>query len=147
MKITKAIILGAGYGKRMRPITNITPKPLIKINGITLLENSIKFLNSLGVKHIIINVHHLHTKIINFIKRKRFSPKINVVVEKNINPFLTVQGIDNLFQKLKTKSKYKDIKVPNMLELRNALKNFGILKKMMNTLQSYLKDKEHSMKA
>ena len=55
MKIKKAIILGAGFGKRMRPITKKIPKPLVKIKGITLLENSIKFLNSLGVKHIIIN--------------------------------------------------------------------------------------------
>ena len=100
MKITKAIILGAGYGKRMRPITNTIPKPLLKINGITLLENSIKFLNSLGVKHIIINVHHLHTKIINFIKRKRFSPKINVVVEKR-NILDTGGGILNASKKFK----------------------------------------------
>ena len=53
MKIKKAIILGAGFGKRMRPITKKIPKPLIKIRGITLLENSINFLNSLGNNHII----------------------------------------------------------------------------------------------
>ena len=44
MKIRKAIILGAGFGKRMRPITKKIPKPLIKIKGVTLLENSIKIL-------------------------------------------------------------------------------------------------------
>ena len=48
MKIKKAIILGAGFGKRMYPITNKIPKPLIKINGVSLLEYSIKFLISLG---------------------------------------------------------------------------------------------------
>ena len=73
MKVKKAIILGAGFGKRMRPITKKIPKPLIKINSVTLLENSIKFLNTLGVKHIIINTHHLHKKIVNFVKRKKFS--------------------------------------------------------------------------
>ena len=82
MKVKKAIILGAGFGKRMRPITKKIPKPLVKINGITLLENSIKFLNSLGVKHIMVNAHHLHKEIVNFVKRKRFSSKVNVVVEK-----------------------------------------------------------------
>ena len=82
MKIKKAIILGAGFGKRMYPITKKIPKPLVKINGITLLENSIKFLISLGIKHIVINAHHLHKEIVNFVKRKRFSSKINVVVEK-----------------------------------------------------------------
>ena len=82
MKIKKAIILGAGFGKRMRPITKKIPKPLVKINGITLLENSIKFLASLGVKHIIVNAHYLHKEIINFVKGKRFYSKVNVIVEK-----------------------------------------------------------------
>tara|TARA_B100000214_G_C23642008_1_gene478895 strand:- start:26 stop:247 length:222 start_codon:yes stop_codon:yes gene_type:complete len=70
MKLKKAIILCAGFGKRMHPITKKIPKPLIEINGVTLLENSIKFLSSLGIKHIIINVHHLHKEIINFLKKK-----------------------------------------------------------------------------
>ena len=82
MKIKKAIILGAGYGKRMHPITKKIPKPLVKINGLTLLENSINFLSSLGIKHIIVNAHYLHKEIVNFIKRKKFSSKIYVVVEK-----------------------------------------------------------------
>ena len=77
MKIKKGIILGAGFGKRMRPITKTIPKPLITINGITLLENSIKFLSSLGVKNIIINTHHLHKKILAILewnaKLKNFS--------------------------------------------------------------------------
>ena len=70
MKIKRAIILGAGFGKRMKPITNKTPKPLVKINGITLLEISIRFLISLGVKKIIINSFYLHGQIVNFIKKK-----------------------------------------------------------------------------
>ena len=82
MKVKRAIILGAGFGKRMRPITKKIPKPLIKIKGVTLLENSIKFLSSIGVKHIVVNAHHLHKEIVNFVKRKRFSFKVNVVVEK-----------------------------------------------------------------
>ena len=71
MKIKRAIILGAGYGTRLRPITLKIPKPLIKINGVTLLENSIKLLSSLGVKHIIVNAHHLHRQIIKFVKEKK----------------------------------------------------------------------------
>ena len=82
MKIKKAIILAAGFGKRMRPITKKIPKVLVKINGVTLLENSIKFLYSLGIKNITINVHYLHKEIVNFLKRKRFSSKIKIVVEK-----------------------------------------------------------------
>ena len=70
MKIRKAIILGAGFGKRMRPITKKIPKPLIKIKGVTLLENSIKFLCFLNIKHIVVNAHYLHKEITNFLKQK-----------------------------------------------------------------------------
>ena len=82
MKVKKAIILGAGFGKRMRPLTKKIPKPLVKINGVTLLENSIKFLSSLGVKYIVVNAHHLHKEMVTFVKRKKFSSKIHVVIEK-----------------------------------------------------------------
>ena len=50
MKVKKALILSAGLGTRLLPLTKKIPKPLVKINGVTLLENSIKFLSSLGVK-------------------------------------------------------------------------------------------------
>ena len=55
MKIKKAIILGAGFGKRMYPITKKIPKPLVKIKNKTILENTVNFLISLGIKHIVIN--------------------------------------------------------------------------------------------
>ena len=55
MKNKSAIILCAGFGKRMLPLTKRTPKPLIKVNGITLLENTINFLILIGIKNIIIN--------------------------------------------------------------------------------------------
>ena len=76
MKIKKAIVLGAGFGKRMHPITKKIPKPLVTINNITLLENSIKFLTSIGIKHIVVNVHFRHKQISDFIKKKIFPPKL-----------------------------------------------------------------------
>ena len=82
MKIKKAIVLGAGFGKRMHPITKKIPKPLITINNITLLENSIKFLTSIGIKHIVVNAHFRHKQISDFIKKKNFSSKIDLVIEK-----------------------------------------------------------------
>ena len=82
MKIKKAIVLGAGFGKRMYPITKKIPKPLITINNITLLENSIKFLTSIGIKHIVVNAHFRHKQISDFIKKKNFSSKIDLVIEK-----------------------------------------------------------------
>ena len=65
MKINTALILCAGYGKRLNPITLKIPKPLIEINEMTLLENSINFLVKLEVKNIKINTFYLDEKIIN----------------------------------------------------------------------------------
>ena len=101
MKIKKAIILGAGFGKRMHPITKKIPKPLVKIKGITLLENSIKFLNSLGIKYIVVNSHYLYREIIHFIKRKKFNSKIHVVVERKkiLNPGGGILNASKKFRK------------------------------------------------
>ena len=57
MKINTALILCAGYGKRLNPITLKIPKPLIKINEITLLENTINFLEKLEIEKIKINTY------------------------------------------------------------------------------------------
>ena len=51
MEINTALILCAGYGKRLNPITLSKPKPLIEINKITLLQNTLNLINSLGVKY------------------------------------------------------------------------------------------------
>lgn len=78
------MILAAGFGKRMLPLTKYKPKPLIEINGITLLENTINFLIKLGCKEIIINTHYKHKEIINFIKLKHFKVNIKIIYEKII---------------------------------------------------------------
>jgi N-acetyl-alpha-D-muramate 1-phosphate uridylyltransferase len=66
MKITKirsAMILAAGRGERMRPITDTMPKPLIPVAGRSLLERSIDRLLEHGVTNIVVNVHHLGQQI------------------------------------------------------------------------------------
>ena len=55
MKIKTALILCAGYGVRLNPITLKTPKPLIEINNITLLDNTLNIIEYLGIKKIKIN--------------------------------------------------------------------------------------------
>ena len=70
MKINTALILCAGYGKRLNPLTLEKPKPLLKINEITLLENCINLIQFLGLKKVIINTFYLKKKIENFIKEK-----------------------------------------------------------------------------
>ena len=136
MKVKKAIILGAGFGKRMRPITKKIPKPLVKINSVTLLENSIKFLNSLGVKHIVVNAHHLHKEIVNFVKRKRFSSKVNVVVEKR-KILDTGGGILNASKKFKKQIFF--VLNPDTLWRRGYKNEFRKLEKV------YLKNKKPAM--
>ena len=58
MEINTALILCAGYGKRLNPITLSKPKPLIEINNTTLLQNTLNLVTSLGVKNILINSLH-----------------------------------------------------------------------------------------
>ena len=72
MKIKTAIILCAGFGKRLMPLTNETPKPLLKINHISLLENTINLIKKLEIKHIKVNTFYLSEKIKDFISSKNF---------------------------------------------------------------------------
>ncbi len=81
-KITKAMIFAAGFGKRLVPLTKKTPKPLLQLNGKTLLENCILFLEDCGIKEIVINVHHLAGQIIEFINKNKFKSKIHISHEK-----------------------------------------------------------------
>lgn len=59
----KALILAAGYGKRLRPITNSKPKAMVEINGVSLLENSLNCITSLGIEDIGIVVGHMASYI------------------------------------------------------------------------------------
>ena len=79
MKINTALILCAGYGKRLNPITLKIPKPLIEINEITLLENSINFLEKLGIKNIKINTFYLHDQIQKFILNYKSNSNIEIL--------------------------------------------------------------------
>ena len=78
----KAMILAAGFGKRLLPLTNDCPKPLLKIGEETLLLNTINFLKKFGIKKIVINVHYLGDQIIEYLKKKNFNLEIVVVNEK-----------------------------------------------------------------
>jgi len=79
MKINTALILCAGLGKRLNPLTLNEPKPLLKINEITLLEKCINLIESLKIKKIIINTFYLKEKIENFIEIKKFDSDIKII--------------------------------------------------------------------
>jgi len=84
MKIKTALILCAGYGKRLNPLTLTEPKPLLKINEITLLENCINLVKFLGIEKIIINTFYLKEKIENFIRTKKFNLDIQVITDGKV---------------------------------------------------------------
>ena len=81
--IKKAMILAAGFGKRVHPLTLNCPKPLLKIADETLLSNTLKFLKLFGIKQVIINVHYLREQIIDYIDKNKFNLLINIVKEEN----------------------------------------------------------------
>ena len=72
----KAMILAAGYGTRLRPYTNHTPKPLFSIAGRPLLDVIIDKLQRGGFRSVIINTHHLHQQIETFIASRKYSIEI-----------------------------------------------------------------------
>ena len=105
-KIEIAVILGAGFGKRLSPITNKIPKPLVEIGNETILEKTIKLVKKLNLKKILINAHYKRDQLKNFIEKKNFDidiklfeevPEIlntgggilNMIIEKKNEYFLT----------------------------------------------------------
>ena len=81
--IKKAMILAAGFGKRINPLTLKSPKPLLKIGNETLLSNALKILELFGIKQAVINVHYLGEQIVDYINKNNFDLNINIVKEKN----------------------------------------------------------------
>lgn len=81
--IKKAIILSAGFGKRLNPLTLDCPKPLLKIGKETLLSNTIRFLEKLEITEAIINVHYLGEQISEYVKKNKFNLNIKIINEKN----------------------------------------------------------------
>jgi len=93
MEINTALILCAGYGKRLNPITLKKPKPLIEINKTTLLQNTLNLIHSFGIKNILINSFYLSDQMENYVA----SLNLNVKVIKDGNNILdTGGGILNL---------------------------------------------------
>ncbi len=79
MSIDTSLILCAGYGKRLKPITLEIPKPLIKLKNSSLLENCINLNINLGIKKIIINTHHLKDQFYDSVKKFQHSIDIEII--------------------------------------------------------------------
>ena len=81
----KAMILAAGLGTRLRPLTDSRPKALVELNGRTLLEITVDRLRAFGVTEIIVNVHHFADQIVDFLRsRNNFGLRIEVSREDDL---------------------------------------------------------------
>lgn len=66
----KAMLLAAGLGTRLKPLTNNKPKALVKLGGMTLLERAIRLLKQYGVEAVILNIHHFGDQVARFLEEK-----------------------------------------------------------------------------
>jgi len=144
MIIKKAMILAAGFGKRMLPLTTKIPKPLIKIGPKNLLERSIELLTKIGINEIVINTHYLSKEIDNFLGNKNYKISISTIKEEVLLD--TGGGILNATKNFKdepffvlnpdtiwNKNYYEELKI-----LENSyLKNNKPILLLVNKMSSY----------
>ena len=97
MKINTALILCAGFGKRLNPITLITPKPLLEIKDVSMLERCINLIEKLGIKKILINTFYLKDQFSEFLFKKNFNLDIKII-EDGEHILDTGGGIQNMIK-------------------------------------------------
>lgn len=96
----KALLLCAGLGTRLRPITNNIPKCLVPINGKPLLQYWLENLSKAGITEFIVNTHYFSEKVEEFVKNSIYRDKIKLVYEKELlNTGGTLLHNKNLFDK------------------------------------------------
>lgn len=82
--IKKCILLAAGLGTRLKPLTNHTPKCLVKIQGKPLLDYWLNLLYKHGITHVLINTHHLSEQVVKFIKSVDTPLEVQLSYEKEL---------------------------------------------------------------
>ncbi len=81
----RAMILAAGLGTRLRPLTDDRPKALVEVAGHTLLEITLRRLISFGIREVIVNVHHFADMVVDFLKRNdNFGIRVEVSREDTL---------------------------------------------------------------
>ncbi len=137
MKINTSLILCAGFGKRLNPLTLKIPKPLIKLNNLTMLENCINLNIKLGVEKIFLNTFYLSEQIYDFIKSKNFEIDIQVISDGNkiLDTGGGIKNMTNYFQDDDFLVFNPDtLWTDNYIDEINKLKKFYFLKKLTNIL-------------
>jgi NDP-sugar pyrophosphorylase family protein len=81
----KAMILAAGLGIRLRPLTNDRPKALVEVAGHTLLEITLRRVASFGIRKVIVNVHHFADMVVDYLKKnKNFGLQVAISREDDL---------------------------------------------------------------
>jgi NDP-sugar pyrophosphorylase family protein len=81
----RAMILAAGLGTRLRPLTDDRPKALVEINGRSLLELALARLRSFGITEVIVNVHHFADKVVDYLRsRSSFGMRVEISREETL---------------------------------------------------------------
>lgn len=151
--LLKAIILAGGRGKRLRPITDYVPKPLIPINNIPIIEWQIKYLKKFGISEVIICSGYKTEMIEDYLKNKKLGVKITFSIE---NKSLGTGGaIKKAGKKIKDKSFIvlngdtitnidlkKLIKKENTIAAIQLRTKFGILHTEQNKIIKFDEKKE-----
>ena len=164
MKINTALILCAGFGKRLNPITLITPKPLLEIKDVSMLERCINLIEKLGIQKILINTFYLKDQFSIFLNSKNFNIDIkiiedgehildtgggiqNMIKDSNEKDFIifnpdTIWSNDYKDEILKMKKMYFSEKLENILLLANKKLSFDKKLKGDFNLKNNLINKE-----
>ena len=74
----EGFILAAGYGTRLRPLTNDRPKALVEVCGKTLLQHAIEKLQAAGIDHLVVNVHHSADMVVDFVRSRQWQCTIDI---------------------------------------------------------------------
>ena len=130
MEIKTALILCAGYGKRLNPITLNKPKPLIEINKTSLLQNTLNLITSLGIKNILINSFYLSEQIEKYVHNLNLNLKVIKDGDKILD---TGGGILNLIEN----SNQNDFLIFNP----DTIWNEGYLNEIQNMEKFYFENK------
>jgi NDP-sugar pyrophosphorylase family protein len=82
--MNKAMILAAGFGTRLQPLTDSIPKALVPFKNGTMISYQIEKLKTAGIKEIVVNAHHYSERLIKYFQENDFGVKVDVIAEKEI---------------------------------------------------------------
>ncbi|MBT6119241.1 MAG: NTP transferase domain-containing protein, partial [Rhodospirillaceae bacterium] len=84
MTIRRAMVLAAGHGRRMRPITDSLPKPLVAVAGRAMIDRILDRLAAAGVEEAVVNAHHLAPVLLRHLEVRSGPPAIHVSPEEEL---------------------------------------------------------------